>query len=156
VNQQLNISDCSGLFKIIVTNYLLLLFADNPDLHIIGTHTTMAVPKEVRLEDVFAIPLHQLEVAPFPYCQNPSPPGPYLEIAVRKLAATAPEGSPAPMPKQCSSCKTDDACVAVVPCGHIELCGPCGIRVRDTTNACPVCQGGAYDKEKKVILMRVY
>jgi hypothetical protein len=146
------------LFTKIVPDYLFMHFADIFNL---GTYRylrkKMALARQVGDQDVLAISEYYVnEVAPFPLRQKPEPTGPFLVIRVRELAESAPAGSLAPMPKICCCCKTDDACVAVVPCGHIELCGPCGIRVRETTNACPVCLGGSYDEEKKVILMRVY
>ena len=38
--------------------------------------------------------------------------------------------------RKCKSCHKEDACVVLVPCGHLACCVECGNKV----NRCPVCR----------------
>ena len=38
--------------------------------------------------------------------------------------------------RKCKVCHEEDACVVLVPCGHLAICKNCG----DSVNRCPVCR----------------
>ena len=49
--------------------------------------------------------------------------------------------------RKCKSCHKEDACVVLVPCGHLACCVECGNKV----NRCPVCRSQSWAFKKYTV-----
>lgn len=76
-----------------------------------------------------------------------------LELKDFVLSATA--GRPAPKEGECVVCFVDDSTVAIVGCGHLCLCGPCGIVIQ-RSRSCPVCRWSPKDANSPFAMITIY
>jgi hypothetical protein len=89
---------------------------------------------------------------------NP-PPQPAQEVAVDKPLHVphAPPGRAAPEPTTCCCCFVNPACVMVVGCGAICMCGVCCQTLKNLKkHACPHCNRVFLNKDKEMYSQVVY
>jgi hypothetical protein len=68
----------------------------------------------------------------------------------------APPGRQAPQERICCICLTDPACVLVVGCGTVCLCGVCAKRCQLSFPYCPHCRGGLVDETGNLVMQVVF
>jgi Zinc finger, C3HC4 type (RING finger) len=62
---------------------------------------------------------------------------------------------PGPMPRGCVLCRSAPACIAVLGCGDLCLCYACAVKTRNSSNQCPMCNGGILDKNGKLQMQHI-
>jgi Zinc finger, C3HC4 type (RING finger) len=68
----------------------------------------------------------------------------------------APPNRDAPIANMCCVCLTAPACVLIIGCGTVILCGVCAVQVQQEMQFCPHCRGGDLDENGQLRMQVVF